>query len=248
MRYFLVGIGLLNDNSGDILSAIVSESRGNIQHINIAILSRWVMGKGIADQTWRGLIGVLKVHCPALAADIVETLTDAVPPVLPLPSVLPLPQPSLNDCFRSAGLPVDCTILDKQIIGYQYIADIAKNLTHWRDLFPYFGLDSYKKEEIEAVDDISEQKRKLLTIWTHTYGPGATYRNLCAILWNQYRLDLVRGVCELVKSIMLQQAGSEETDCEIFPITGRSVDTRETGNDTSCMLFTVSILRVHPYI
>ena len=31
-----------------------------------------------------------------------------------------------------------------------HIADIAKKLTQWRDLFPYLGLKEYEKEEIDS--------------------------------------------------------------------------------------------------
>ena len=71
--------------------------------------------------------------------------------------------------------------LDEIITGREDIANIAKKLTRWRDLFPYFGLKEYEMEEIEAAGDLNEQKRKLLTIWTQTYGPRATYRYLCTI-------------------------------------------------------------------
>ena len=74
-KYLSVGTGLLNDERGEVVPAIVSEHGGNAEHINMDILSRWVQGKGIADHTWRGLFGMLRVHCPRLAQDIEETLT-----------------------------------------------------------------------------------------------------------------------------------------------------------------------------
>ena len=74
IQYYMVGTALLNDERGAIVPTIVSEHRGNAEQINMDILSRWVQGKGIADQTWRGLLGVLRVHCPGLAQDIEETL------------------------------------------------------------------------------------------------------------------------------------------------------------------------------
>ena len=74
IKYLSFGTGLLNDESGDIVPSIVLEHRGNAEQINMDILSRWVQGKGIADRTWRGLLGVLRVHCPGLAQDIEETL------------------------------------------------------------------------------------------------------------------------------------------------------------------------------
>ena len=75
MQYYMVGTGLLNDERGAIVPAIVSEHRGNAEQINMDILSRWMQGKGISDRTWRGLLGVLRVHCPGLAQDIEETLS-----------------------------------------------------------------------------------------------------------------------------------------------------------------------------
>ena len=74
MQYYVVGIALLNDEHGDIVPAIVTEHRGSAEQINVDILSRWMQGIGIADHTWRGLLGVLRVHCPGLAQDIEEAL------------------------------------------------------------------------------------------------------------------------------------------------------------------------------
>ena len=262
MQYYMVGITLLNDQRGTIIPAIVSEHRGNAEQINMDILSRWVQGRGIADRAWRGLLGVLRVHCPSLAQDIEETLrtetgTSAVEvqlavepeseaptstssnslkstvngfltqlhnliiqqlpfltsksePVdvqpsdpIKMPATALPSRPSLEECFNSVGLPVDCVLLDKQVSDATHIADIAKKLTQWRDLFTYFGLEEYEKEEIEAAGDLSEQKRKLLTMWTQKYGPKATYRHLCTILYKQYRLDLVEAVCEVMKSTVV---------------------------------------------
>ena len=73
-KFHAVGTGLLNDERGTVVPAIVLENRGNAEQINMDILRRWVQGKGIADHTWRGLLGVLRVHCLGLAQDIEETL------------------------------------------------------------------------------------------------------------------------------------------------------------------------------
>ena len=72
--YHSVGTGLLSGENEEVVPAILSEHRGNIEQINMDILSHWVQGKGIADRTWRGLLGVLRVHCPGLAQDIEEIL------------------------------------------------------------------------------------------------------------------------------------------------------------------------------
>ena len=47
-----------------VVPAIISEHKGNAEQINMDILSRWVQWKGIADRTWRGLLGVLRIHYP----------------------------------------------------------------------------------------------------------------------------------------------------------------------------------------
>ena len=48
----------------------------NASLISIEILTRWVQGQGIADTSWRGLLGVLKEYCPALADSIEEALME----------------------------------------------------------------------------------------------------------------------------------------------------------------------------
>ena len=224
IKFYYVGSALLNDKSGTVVPAIVLEHRGNAEQINMDILSRWVQGKGIADHTWRGLLGVLRVHCPGLAHDIEETLraetdlneedvpelsvepeSESVATKLNKATMLSYPtkiqaQPSLEECFSSAGIPIDCALLDQTITKTEHIADIARKLTRWKDLFPYFGLEEYEKEEIEAAGDLREQKRTLLTTWTQKLGQRATYRHLCTILCKQHRADLVEAVCEVVKS------------------------------------------------
>ena len=74
IHYQVVGTGLLKDDRAEVIPAIILEHGKNAQQISMDILSRWVQGKGIADRTWRGLLGVLRVHCPGLAQDIEETL------------------------------------------------------------------------------------------------------------------------------------------------------------------------------
>ena len=73
-EFHAVGTGLLNDERGTVVPAIVLQHGVNAEQISMDILRRWVQGKGIADHTWRGLLGVLRVHCPGLAQDIEETL------------------------------------------------------------------------------------------------------------------------------------------------------------------------------
>ena len=69
--YVKFGIFLLNDSNGVIVNALEIEHRGNAEHINMAILQRWLQGKGINPVTWSTLIGVLrKIGHRVLADDI----------------------------------------------------------------------------------------------------------------------------------------------------------------------------------
>ena len=71
----VVGTLLLDDKAGTIVPAIAREYRDNATEINSEILARWVQGRGIADTSWRGLLGVLNKCCPALAESIEEALS-----------------------------------------------------------------------------------------------------------------------------------------------------------------------------
>ena len=140
-----------------------------------------------------------------------EEVADGLPVVINSVPVLPLSQPSLEECFKKSGISFDCDTLNEEVINTAHIASIAKKITRWRDLLPYFGLEEYEKEEIEEAGDLGEQKRKLLVMWTQKYGPRATYRHLCTILWEQQRMDLVEAVCEVIAS------GEAETSSHAAP-------------------------------
>ena len=108
----------------------------------------------------------------------------------------------LEECLIKAEIPVDCAVLDQEITNLEHIADIADELTEWRNLFPYFGLEKHKKDDIEAVDPIGEQRRTLLLMWIEKNGPRATYRNICILLLRRHRADVVKAVCTAVKDII----------------------------------------------
>ena len=74
-QWRVVGISLLNDESGDIVKTVAREFRDNALDINLETLGRWLQGKGIRDRSWRGLLSVLRVHCRALAESVEEALT-----------------------------------------------------------------------------------------------------------------------------------------------------------------------------
>ena len=75
VQWRVVGIHLLNDESGATIKAIAEEFRGNVQAINLEILGRWLQRKGVRACTWRVLLGVLrKAHCVELAESVEEAL------------------------------------------------------------------------------------------------------------------------------------------------------------------------------
>ena len=76
IQWCVVGTALLDDKTGAIIPAIAQQCGNNALLINMEILRRWIQGQGIADTTWRGLLGVLRVHCPALAESITEALME----------------------------------------------------------------------------------------------------------------------------------------------------------------------------
>ena len=75
VQWRVVGIHLLNDESGATIKAIAEEFRGNVQAINLEILGRWLQRKGVHACTWRELLEVLrKAHCVKLAESVEEAL------------------------------------------------------------------------------------------------------------------------------------------------------------------------------
>ena len=75
VNWMMVGTTLLDDKDYTIVPAIAEQYGNNAQRINMEILGRWVRGEGIPDCSWRGLLGVLRVHCGALADRVKEALT-----------------------------------------------------------------------------------------------------------------------------------------------------------------------------
>ena len=59
-KYSIFGTYLLMDNTGTIVEALEKEHRGNADDINMAILRRWLQGKGLVPVTWSTLVDVLK--------------------------------------------------------------------------------------------------------------------------------------------------------------------------------------------
>ena len=75
VNWMMVGTTLLDDKDYTIVPAIAEQYGNKAERINMEILGRWVRGEGIPDCLWRGLLGVLRVHCGALADRVEEALT-----------------------------------------------------------------------------------------------------------------------------------------------------------------------------
>ena len=70
-----VGITLLNDTSGEVVSAIHQQCFGNVDDINLEVMKRWINGEGVGDRSWQRLLHVLRCHdCIALAEEIERCL------------------------------------------------------------------------------------------------------------------------------------------------------------------------------
>ena len=74
VNWMMVGTKLLADEDYTTVPAIAEQYGDNAERINMEILGRWVRGEGIPDCSWRGLLGVLRVHCGALANRVEEAL------------------------------------------------------------------------------------------------------------------------------------------------------------------------------
>ena len=75
-KWDMVGATLLDDRDGAIIEAIARQYGNNAELINQKIMRRWLQERGIPNPTWRGLLGVLRMHQrAALAESIEEALT-----------------------------------------------------------------------------------------------------------------------------------------------------------------------------
>ena len=60
IHYTKFGIFLLEDHGGAIVSALEHEHHWNAEKINMAILQRWLEGKGAKPVTWSTLVTVIR--------------------------------------------------------------------------------------------------------------------------------------------------------------------------------------------
>ena len=73
-KYLIIGIFLLNDETGTEVSTIISKHNEDAELINLEILKLWIEGKG-KPPSWDTLIEVLKkTGLAALASNIKDSL------------------------------------------------------------------------------------------------------------------------------------------------------------------------------
>ena len=73
-KYTALGLLLLNDEDGAVVTAIISQHQLNATNIVLEILMRWVRGEG-KEATWRTLVGTLRdIGLHELATCIDESL------------------------------------------------------------------------------------------------------------------------------------------------------------------------------
>ena len=60
VNYFKFGIFLLEDSNGFIVKALEKEHVRNAEEINMAILQRWLQGKGVKPVTYSTLVTALQ--------------------------------------------------------------------------------------------------------------------------------------------------------------------------------------------
>ena len=60
VNYFKFGIFLLKDHLGAIVTALENEHQRNAERINLAILQKWLEGKGLQPVTWSTLVTALQ--------------------------------------------------------------------------------------------------------------------------------------------------------------------------------------------
>lgn len=60
VKYLEFGILLLEDSNGAIVKSLENERHWNAKQINLAILQKWLDGKGVKPVTWSTLVTVLQ--------------------------------------------------------------------------------------------------------------------------------------------------------------------------------------------
>ena len=73
-KYLQFGILLLEDKSGAVTKGLEMEHLKNPELINIAILQKWLDGKGAKPRTWSTLVDTLRCIQKKELADAIESM------------------------------------------------------------------------------------------------------------------------------------------------------------------------------
>lgn len=73
-KYTSLGLLLLDDKDGSVVTAITSQHQLNATNITLDILMRWIRGEGKQPVTWRTLIEVLYVIGLTELASTIESV------------------------------------------------------------------------------------------------------------------------------------------------------------------------------
>ena len=97
-------------------------------------------------------------------------------------------------CQSVPQVCLDLTVSD------EHIAELAKDMTKWRELAPFLKLTKAEEEEIveQHQRDLPLQKREALQKWKEKNGGAATYRRLIVIFCTQGRADLAKKLKDLL--------------------------------------------------
>lgn len=77
----------------------------------------------------------------------------------------------------------------------------------FRLLAPFIGLDETDEAEILKEKTLSEQKQKMMHVWTQKFKNGATYFQFIKGCEQARRQDLVEEVLKLLKESTCQRLG-----------------------------------------
>ena len=72
-HYHIIGILLLEDETGAVVDGIVKENRGYPMEITLVILKKWLQDQGQQPVTWGTLVDVLRDANMSVLANDIET-------------------------------------------------------------------------------------------------------------------------------------------------------------------------------
>ena len=75
-NYKTFGIHLLQDDNGAKIDSIIAKEEGELIHISLKILSRWLQGEGMQPPMWSTIIEVLKKSNLGVLAEEISSVIE----------------------------------------------------------------------------------------------------------------------------------------------------------------------------